>query len=282
MAVTSSPFSYRGRDVLPTLRDLGVHESWSSGYRTAENEAFYDLAFDHIAQVFGPPAGDAVLDAGCGSCTKSIHLARRGYSVLGIDLSEKVLELGRREVDAAGLAGRISLRCENLTSIGLEDASFGRIMCWGVLMHVPQVEKAIAELSRVARPNALIVVSEGNVRSLQAVGLRTAKRLLGRERAELRATAAGLEFWEDTPSGKLMTRQARIDWIVRQFGQYGVKLVRRRAGQFSELFTLLPWKPARKVVHSWNSLWFRWPALAGPSFGNLLVFRKDPTLSPSA
>ena len=266
--------SDRRQDVAPTLRDLGVHESWSSGYRTPENEAFYELAFRYIAETFGPPGKDVVLDAGCGSCTKAIHLARRGYRVLGVDLSDNVLEVGRREVAAAGLADRISLRCEDLTSLSFPDESFGRILCWGVLMHVPDEERAIAELSRVARPNALIVVSEGNVRSLQAIGLRSVKRLLGREHAELRATAAGLEFWEQTPSGKLMTRQARIDWIVDRFAAHGVKLLKRRAGEFSELFTMLRWKPARTLVHSWNSLWFRWPALPGPAFGNLLVFRK--------
>jgi 2-polyprenyl-3-methyl-5-hydroxy-6-metoxy-1,4-benzoquinol methylase len=260
--------------VAPTLRHLGVHESWSSGYRTPENEAFYGQAFDYVAQTFGPPGGDVVLDAGCGSCTKSIHLARRGYPVLGVDLSESVLEVGRREVAAAGLGHRIRLRCEDLTAMSFPDASFGRILCWGVLMHVPDEERAIAELARVARADALIVVSEGNMRSAQAVGLRAVKRLLGREHAELRATPAGMEFWEQTPTGTLLTRQARIGWIVRRFAEHGVKLLTRRAGQFSEIFTMLPWKPARTLVHTWNSLWFRWPALPGPSFGNLLVLRK--------
>lgn len=265
----------RDRDVEPTLREIGVHASWSSGYRTPENEAFYDLAFDHIARIFGPPGGDAVLDAGCGSCTKSIHLARRGYTVMGVDLSDKVLDVGRREVAAAGLGDRITLRSEDLTAMTLETGSFGRVLCWGVLMHVPDVEKAIGELARVTRPNGLIVISEGNMWSLQAVSLRLLKRLLGRERGELRYTAAGVEAWEETPTGKLMTRQARIGGIVRAFGAHGARLVSRRAGQFSEIFTVLPWKPARQAVHALNSVWFRWPALAGPSFGNLLVFRKD-------
>src|SRR5262245_7896682 len=105
MAATrpASP-SDRRYDVAPTLRDLGVHESWSSGYRTPENETYYRQAFGYVAETFGPPGRDEVLDAGCGSCTKAIHLARRGYWVLGVDLSESVLELGRREVAAAGLA----------------------------------------------------------------------------------------------------------------------------------------------------------------------------------
>jgi SAM-dependent methyltransferase len=265
----------RDRDVGATLRHIGVHESWSSGYRTPENEAFYDLAFDHIARVFGSPGEDVVLDAGCGSCTKSIQLARRGYSVLGVDLSDKVLEVGQQEAAEAGLGDRIALRCEDLTSMTLADGSFGRVLCWGVLMHIPEVDRAIAELTRVVRLNGLIVVSEGNMRSLQAVAMRLVKRLLHRERGVLRDTAAGLEVWEETPTGKLMTRQARIEGIVRSFGDHGARLVSRRAGELSELFTVLPWKPARRLVHAVNSLWFRWPALAGPAFGNLLVFRKD-------
>jgi len=271
----------RSKDVAATLQQLGAHESWGTAYETPENEAFFDLALDYIAEIFGPPGDDVVLDAGCGSGTKSIPLARRGYPVLGVDLSEKVLQLGRRDVAAAGLADRIRLRREDLTAMSFPDRSFDRILCWGVLMHVPEVDRAIAELSRVARPGALLVVSEGNVRSLQAVGLRAVKRLLGRERSELRATPAGMEFWDETPTGTLLTRQARIDWIVRRFAAHGVTLLRRRAGQFSELFTMLPWKPARTVVHSWNSLWFRWPALAGPSFGNLLVLRKGSSAPPT-
>jgi hypothetical protein len=105
--------------------------------------------------------------------------------------------------------------------------------------------------------------------------MRLLKRLLDRERGVLRYTPAGVEAWEETRTGKLMTRQARIAGIVRSFGDHGARLVSRRAGQFSELFTVLPWKPARSLVHAVNSLWFRWPALAGPAFGNLLVFRKN-------
>jgi 2-polyprenyl-3-methyl-5-hydroxy-6-metoxy-1,4-benzoquinol methylase len=277
MPATSAFRPDRSKDVAATLQHLEVHVSWGTGYQTPENEAFCKLALDYVAEIFGPPDDDAVLDAGCGWGAKSIPLACRGYPVLGVDFSEKVLELGRRDVAAAGLADRIRLRCEDLTAMSFPDESFGRILCWGVLMHVPEVDRAIAELSRVARRDALIVVSEGNMRSVQAVGLRAVKRLLHRQRGELRATAAGMEFWEETPTGTLLTRQARIDWIVSCFAEHGVTLLRRRAGEFSELFTMLPWKPARSLVHAWNSLWFRWPALPGPSFGNLLVFRKGST-----
>jgi ubiquinone/menaquinone biosynthesis C-methylase UbiE len=261
------------REVRTTLRDIGIHESWSTGYRTAENDAFYRLAFDYVARVFGHPDDDPVLDAGCGSGTKTFQLVRRGYRVVGVDLSEKILEIAAKGIAAAGMQDSVTLRCEDLTSLTFEDGRFGKILCWGVLMHVPDVERAVAELVRVARPGAVIVVSEGNMWSAQAVAMRTAKLALGRKGIVLR-TAAGLEAWDDTPAGKLVTRQARIAWLIRAFEECGARLVERRAGQFTELFTITPWRSARRLIHGFNSLWFRRLRLPGPAFANLLVFRK--------
>ena len=142
-------------------------------------------------------------------------------------------------------------------------------------MHVPEVEKAIEELCRVARRGATIVISEGNAWSMEAVGVRWLKRLLGRQRADVRRTPAGIELWEETPTGTLLTRQADVRWLIRTFAVHGVNLVERRAGQFSELFTMLRWKPARQLIHAFNSLWFRKIRIAGPARANLLVFRKQ-------
>jgi ubiquinone/menaquinone biosynthesis C-methylase UbiE len=260
--------------VRTTLRDIGIHESWTSGYRTAENDPFYRLAFDHVARIFGPPTAEPVLDAGCGSGTKIIQLARRGYRVVGVDLSEKVLEVAAKQVAIAGLQDGVTLRCEDLTSMAFDDDSFARVLCWGVLMHVPEVDKAVAELVRVSRPGAVIVVSEGNMWSAQAVAMRAVKRALGRQGVVLH-TPAGLESWDDTPAGKLVTRQASVGWLVRAFEEQGAELVERRAGQFTELFTITPWRSARRLIHGFNSIWFRRLRLPGPAYGNLLVFRKS-------
>jgi len=70
------------------------------------------------------------------------------------------------------------------------------------------------------------------------------------------------------------TRQADIPWLIREFEKHGLKLRRRRAGQFTEMFILLPWKPLRSLVHAANNLWFRMGGAGGPAFGNLLVFER--------
>ena len=239
-----------------TLQDMEVHSAWVRQFRSGENDPFYSLAFDWIASVFGPPDSAPVVDAGCGSGTKSFELVKRGYRVRAMDFSESILEQA------------------DLTALSLPNASVRRAVCWGVLMHVPDIAAAVGELSRILAPGGTLVISEGNVRSLQAVGLRWLKRLLGRERAEVVHTPAGIEFWEHTSTTRLMTRQSEIPWLVGEFGRHGIELVERRAGQFTEVYMLLPWKPARMLVHAFNSIWFRWIRFAGPAYGNLLVLQR--------
>lgn len=256
------------------LQDMEVHDQWIGHFRSAENEPFYDLAFDYIARKFGDPSHAPVLDAGCGSATKTLNLAKRGYRVLGLDLSESILENARTAVAKAGLESRVEFRLADLTHIGLPVASMSRGICWGVLMHIPEVDKAVAELARIIAPGGILIISEGNQSSLQAIGLRALKTLLGKERAEVIRTPAGIEFWEETSTGRFMTRQANIPWLIREFENHGCKLDNRRAGQFTEIFTVVPWRPLRLLIHALNNAWFRIVPWAKPSFGNILVFRR--------
>lgn len=256
------------------LQDMEVHSQWMRHFRGSENQPFYDLAFDFIARTFGSPSAQPVLDAGCGSGTKTMHLAKRGYAVLGLDISDSILEQARAAASAAGAQAQTEFRRADLTALELQSGSISRGICWGVLMHVPAVDKAVAELARVLAPGGTLIISEGNKNSLQAASLRMLKRLLGRERAEVQATPAGIEFWEQTSTGRFMTRQADIGWLVREFERHGLKLEERRAGQFTEIFTVVPWRPVRLLIHAFNNAWFRAVRWSGLSFGVLLVFRR--------
>jgi 2-polyprenyl-3-methyl-5-hydroxy-6-metoxy-1,4-benzoquinol methylase len=256
-----------------TLQAMDVHESWSRGFRSSENDRFYGLAFDYISKIFGDPAGPPVVDAGCGSATKTLHLARRGYRVKALDFSEAILLAARREAELAGVADRIEFGHGDLTALTQPTASAQRVLCWGVLMHVPAVEKAVAELARIVAPGGTLIVSEGNKRSVQAWAVNALKWLTRRERAQVLNVPSGKEFWEETGAGKLMTRQADIPWLIAEFERHGLKLRERRAGQFTEVYTILPWKPLRSIVHASNNAWFRlFPSFAGGAFANLLVF----------
>ena len=60
------------------------------------------------------PIGRA-LDLGCGTGTNAITLARRGFEVIGIDVSRRAIALARRKVRAAQLTDRVRLERGDVT-----------------------------------------------------------------------------------------------------------------------------------------------------------------------
>ena len=257
-----------------TLKQTGIHEEWISNYRTPDNEHFYSMAFDFIAESFGYPEGATVVDAGCGSCAKSKNLADLGFHVLGTDLSESALDMARESLKGTEYENRIELQQENLTAITMPDRSVRYLVCWGVLMHIPEVGKAIEELSRIMMPGGYIAISEGNMHSLQSRVLRFLKRILGRERADVHLVPSGIENWEDTDDGRLMTRQANMKWLVAEFEKHGMRLQKRVAGQFSEMYWVVKLPVLKKLIHMFNHFWFKVIRSPGLAFGNILIFKK--------
>ncbi|MES9969200.1 MAG: class I SAM-dependent methyltransferase [Candidatus Thiodiazotropha sp.] len=261
-------------DAEKTLRKNMIHDEWIDNYRTPDNQKFYDMAFDYIRDAFSQTDGKTVLDAGCGSCAKSKNLVDRGFNVIGTDLSESALDLARQGLKGSEYDSKIDLKCENLTALSFDNESFNKVVCWGVLMHIPDVDKAISELSRIIEKGGMLAVSEGNMHSLQTKLIRFLKKVLGKERAVVNLVDAGIENWEETPDGQLMTRQANIEWLIKEFEKHGMKLVERRAGQFSELYWVVSSSILKKMIHIFNKIWFKYIRYANPAFANLLIFKK--------
>ena len=257
------------------MADATIHEQWVSAYRTPEAQGFYEVAFDEITRRLNPAPGATILDAGCGSCAKSVLLAARGFNVVGVDFSADALTLAEGTIRHHGVEQRISLRQGDLLNLPFKDGEFSYILCWGVLMHVPNVEGALAELARVLKPGGMLVTSEANMYSLQSLSLRWLKRLLGKGRGRVVRTPAGLVNHEKTTHGELVTRETDVAWYTAECRRLGLTRVARVAGQFTELYVVAPWRPLRRMMHAWNHLWFRFVRMPGPAVANILIFRKQ-------
>ncbi|HUT59155.1 MAG TPA: class I SAM-dependent methyltransferase [Phycisphaerae bacterium] len=257
-----------------TLQARDIHCAWEQSYRSAENGGFYEAAFDYIAKVLDAPAGCTFLDAGCGSCAHSVRLAKRGFRVEAIDVSDSALGMARSHVRASGLEDRIRLQRQNICALPFGRGTFDYILCWAVLMHIPDVEKAISELARVLRPGGAIVISEGNMKSLDSRILRLL-RLILRKGKRISRRPAGLEYWTHTKAGEILTRHADIRWLMEAFGRKGFAVEKRVAGQFTELYVKLPSRALRKLVHGFNRLWFRYVRFPQSAFGNILILEKQ-------
>jgi SAM-dependent methyltransferase len=83
-----------------------------------------------------------VLEAGCGTGDFAARLAERGIEVVAIDQSEQMVELARgRGVDA---------RVGDVQELAFDDGSFDVAVANFMLYHVPDLERALTELARVA------------------------------------------------------------------------------------------------------------------------------------
>jgi SAM-dependent methyltransferase len=68
---------------------------------------------DFLIEELALPSGGSVLDVGCGTGRHSIELARRGYSVTGLDLSRQMLARAAVAAEAAGVGvGLDPLGCQ--------------------------------------------------------------------------------------------------------------------------------------------------------------------------
>jgi SAM-dependent methyltransferase len=91
----------------PVFDSRFFEEAWPTISRGLESEADAEAEVGWILDHVQPPAGGRVLDAPCGFGRHSLALARRGFDVTGVDLSET--ELGRANERARAAALPIQL-----------------------------------------------------------------------------------------------------------------------------------------------------------------------------
>ncbi len=106
----------------------------------------------------GDVSGLHAIVLGCGGGQDCIVLAKQGAQVIGIDLSDKQIEYGRRLADREGvLVTLLQGGVEELR--GVDDATQDLALSNHALNYVERIDRAIAEAYRVLRPGAPFVMS---------------------------------------------------------------------------------------------------------------------------
>jgi ubiquinone/menaquinone biosynthesis C-methylase UbiE len=265
---------FRSKQVESLLNKAAIHQQWSDHYRNSENDAFTDQVFARITKVLNAPAQSIVLDAGCGSCSHSIRLANRGFLVHSVDFSEPVLAQARLNVSENQLTEQIAIHRANLRSLPFKDLAFRYVLCWGVLMHIPDLTKAISELSRVLGAGGTLIISDNNMYSLQGMIRFALKRLLRIGRAVVNKTPAGIEYWYNDSDDTLLTRQTNIRWLIHQLEAKGFVIRAHFAGQFTDLYTSVSSPVMRTLIQSFNHFWFKYIKTPYLATGNILIAQK--------
>lgn len=263
------------KEVKSTIANPDIHEGWEKSYRNDENERFFRLAFDAIFKDLKAKPGSKILDAGCGSCRHSTRLAEYGFQVTAIDYAEYIVDKAKEIVAARGFAEKIKVQQEDLLQLSFDDNSFDYVLCWGVLMHIPNIETAISELCRVLKPGGTIIISEVNMNSLEVTLTEKIRPLLNKPHIESKIVPSGVEVWAETEHGKLLSRRANMSWLSQEFSKHGVYIQKRRPGQFTESYTRFQNKTIQKTIHAINNFWFKYLPFPELSCGNILYFKKQ-------
>ncbi|MAG13854.1 MAG: hypothetical protein CMN78_04595 [Spirochaetales bacterium] len=87
-----------------------------------------DVVFSTLVSMLGEITGKHICDLACGQGLLTHELASRGASVVGIDISDELIGIARRneEMDPAGVTYHID-DAETLASV--DDACFDGVVC---------------------------------------------------------------------------------------------------------------------------------------------------------
>lgn len=105
---------------------------------------------------------ERILDIATGTADLAIKLARdlAPCRVTGIDLSEGMVEIGRRKVTEAGLDGTVDLQCADCLDMPFEDDVFDCVTVAYGVRNFEHLDRGYAEMLRVLRPGGTLCVIE--------------------------------------------------------------------------------------------------------------------------
>ena len=133
-------------DLVNRVISLGIDQSWRK-----KTVAALSLA-----------PGHRVLDLATGTADLAIQVAQTepSVSVVGLDPSSKMLEVGRVKVTRAELDARVELVQGDAQALPFDTHSFDSVCIAFGIRNVPDRGKALREMARVTRPGGRIAILE--------------------------------------------------------------------------------------------------------------------------
>ncbi len=133
-------------DLLNHLLSLGIDKGW-------RKKAIRELA---------TVQPEAILDVATGTADLAIAAASTipSAGITGIDISNGMLEVGRKKIAAAGLNQKIVMLQADCEALPFNDASFDAVMCAYGVRNFEHLEAGLREMARVLRPGGKLAILE--------------------------------------------------------------------------------------------------------------------------
>ncbi len=136
-------------------------EQCDLGWRTAlntgrEHLGNYQVNLDFLEQTALLHAGDHCLEIGCGIGSIAAALQTRGLEVIGTDISQEAISYGCDKYP------ELCLEVQPAEVLPYADQSFDLVLSFDLFEHVAQIDRHVAEVKRVLKPNGYYLLQTPN------------------------------------------------------------------------------------------------------------------------
>jgi ubiquinone/menaquinone biosynthesis C-methylase UbiE len=113
------------------------------------------LALCHIGE------GKYILDVGCGAGVTPCYIAKSyGCSVVGVDISEGMIEQCEKRAKREGVTDRVEFRVGDAEDLPFEDNLFDAVITESVTAFPEDKQRAVREYARVTKPGGYVALNE--------------------------------------------------------------------------------------------------------------------------
>ena len=107
---------------------------------------------DRLLQTYGNGSVRSLLDLGCGTGNHALPLAQRGYEVVGVDRSARMLESAHKKAISGQIDGKVNFYQEDIRSFQVERSFDACLMMFAVLGYQLENRDVLAALRAARKP----------------------------------------------------------------------------------------------------------------------------------
>jgi 2-polyprenyl-3-methyl-5-hydroxy-6-metoxy-1,4-benzoquinol methylase len=139
-----------------------VPPDWRYHRNLRHNVIVHGEQIDELLKLIRP--GMKALELGCASGWLTLALAQQGADAVGMDLSEKSLNVGRTYYESIRetVKGSVTYGTVDMNHLQLPPDTYDVIVVKGVLHHLVNLDQVISEVHRSLKPGGLLWVDDTN------------------------------------------------------------------------------------------------------------------------
>lgn len=161
-----------------------------------------------------PYSPKQILDIATGTGDLAIAMQKQLHAetIIGADISEGMMEVGRQKVKEAGLQDHISFEYQDCTALTFADNTFDAVTAAFGVRNFEDIEKGLREMYRVTKPGGHLMILELSTpesfplkqlyQLYSKVVIPTVGRFVSKEKAAYDYLPASIQV---VPQGKVMT-----------------------------------------------------------------------------